>query len=355
MLIRDLVDTDKTASNHLASHPLQSYAWGEFRRQTGNEVIKKGVFEKDKLVQSLQVTLHQVPKFNWQIGYFPKGALPDEAQLKVLKQIGQENNLIMIKLEPDVYRLASPAVASAKAGPNGWSTVDAFLRQHGCRPGRRLFTQYSFWLDLARTEDEILNKMHPKTRYNIRLAEKKGVKVGLDDSPACFAWFLKLLFEETVVRQGFFAHTPEYFKKMWQVLNPAGMAHLLRAYTGSQTLAVFMIFIFNQKIYYPYGASTRESKAVMAPNLLMWEAIRYGKKMGCTTFDMWGALGPNPDPNDPWYGFHRFKAGYGGQLIEFFPTYDLVFNPSRYLIYRQLDRARQTGLKINANLRRWLK
>ena len=351
MLIRDLVDTDKTASNRVSTHPLQSYAWGEFRRLTGNPVIKKGVFEKDKLVQSLQVTLHQVPKFNWQIGYFPKGALPDEAQMKALKQIGQENNLVLIKLEPDVSR-----IAAAKAPANqGWDTIGSFLRQHGCRPGRRLFTQYSFWLDLTKTEAELLAKMHPKTRYNIKLAEKKGVKVSLDDSPACFAWFLKLLFEETVVRQGFFAHTPEYFKKLWQVLNPAGMAHLLRAYVGEQTLAVFMVFVFNQKIYYPYGASTRESKAVMAPNLLMWELIRYGKTLGCKSFDMWGALGPNPDQNDPWYGFHRFKAGYGGQLIEFLGTYDLVFQPEKYLLYKQLDNLRSSGLRLKANLRRWLK
>lgn len=349
MLIRDLVDTDKAGSNRLATHPLQSYAWGEFRRQTGNEVIRKGVFEKDKLVQSIQVTLHQVPKFNWQIGYFPKGALPDEAQMKVLKEIGKDNNLVMIKLEPDVFRRAD------QSKNQGWNTIDSFLKQHGCHIGRRLFTQYSFWLDLTKTEAELLNKMHPKTRYNIRLAEKKGVQVSLDDSPACFAWFLKLLFEETVVRQGFFAHTPEYFKKLWQVLNPAGIAHLLRAYVGEQTLAVFMVFVFNHKIYYPYGASTRESKAIMAPNLLMWEAVRLGKKLGCQSFDMWGALSPNPDQNDPWYGFHRFKAGYGGQLVEFLGTYDLVFNSSRYLLYRQLDNLRPLALKIKANLRRWLK
>lgn len=351
MLIRDLVDRDRLNLNQIASHPLQSYEWGEFRRLAGNPVIRKGVFEKNKLIQSLQVTLHQVPKFNWQIGYFPKGTLPDEAQIKVLQQIGRENNLVMIKLEPNVYR----PVADEPSINHGWSTIDSFLKQQGCRPGRRLFTQYSFQLDLKANESDLLAKMHPKTRYNLRLAEKKGVKVIVDDSPASVQWFLKLLFEETVVRQGFFAHTPEYFQKLWQVLHPAGIAHLLRAYSGDQTLAIFMVFVFNQTLYYPYGASTRESKQVMAPNLLMWEAIRFGKKLGCTDFDMWGALGPNPNPNDPWFGFHRFKAGYGGQLVEFFNTYDLVFNPSRYLIYRQLDNIRPLGLKIKANLRRWLK
>lgn len=351
MLIRDLVESDKLSLNQISLHPLQSYEWGEFRRLAGNPVIRKGVFEKNKLVQSLQITLHQVPKFRWQIGYFPKGALPDEAQMKVLQQIGRENNLVMIKLEPNVSRVAD----SPRAESRGWSTIDSFLKQHGCRPGRRLFTQYSFQLDLKPGEAELLAKMHPKTRYNLRLAEKKGVKVSLDDSDASFQWFLKLLFEETIVRQGFFAHTKEYFQKLWRVLQPAGVAHLLRAYIGDQTLAVFMVFIFNRTLYYPYGASTRQSKEVMAPNLLMWETIRFGKKMGCANFDMWGALGPNPDPADPWYGFHRFKAGYGGQLVEFLGTYDLVFNSSRYLLYRQLDNLRPLALKIKANLRRWLK
>lgn len=351
MLIRDLNETDKLNLNHLVSHPLQSWEWGEFRRVTGTPVIRKGVFEKNQLVQSIQLTLHAVPKFSWQIGYFPKGALPDEAQIKALTQVGRENNLVMIKLEPDI----SGPVSVGTTENQGWKTIDSFLKQHGARAGRRLFTQYSFLLDLAASEEDLLGKMHPKTRYNINLARKKGVQVGLDDSPQSFDWFLKLLFEQTVVRQGFFAHTPEYFKKMWPILNRAGMAHLLRAYSKDQTLAVFMVFVFNHKIYYPYGASTRESKEVMAPNLLMWELIRYAKKIGCRSFDMWGALGPHPNQSDPWFGFHRFKAGYGGQLIEFLPTYDLVFNPSRYLLYRNLDQVRQAGLKLNANLRRWLK
>lgn len=349
MLIRDLTAADRVEADRLASHPLQSFAWAGFRSQTGNPVINQGVFDKNRLMQPLHLTLHPVPKLNWQIGYFPKGFLPDDAQIKALIQMGRENNLVMIKLEPDVFR------AAGQTADQGWNTIDSFLKQHGCRPGRRLFTPYSFLLDLTQTEDELLAKMHPKTRYNIRLASKKGVRVALDDSPVSFRWFLKLLFEETVVRQGFFSHTPDYFKKLWAQLHPAGIAHLFRAYSGNKTLAVFMAFVFNRKLYYPYGASTRESKQVMAPNLLMWELIRWGKKSGCQSFDMWGALGPKPKPNDPWFGFHRFKAGYGGQLIEFFPTYDLVFDPGRYLVYRHLDQVRSAGLKLKAKLRRWSK
>ena len=84
----------------------------------------------------------------------------------------------------------------------------------------------------------------------------------------------------------------------------------------------------------------------MPSNLLMWEAIKFGKKLGLKNFDMWGALGNTPDKNDPWYGFHRFKEGYGPKLIEFIGSFDLVINPFLYEIYKIIDKIRWTLLKI---------
>ena len=211
-----------------------------------------------------------------------------------------------------------------------------------------MFTKHTFQLNLKTSEEEILARMHPKTRYNIRLAERKGVKVVIDNSENSFNWFLNLLFEQTVQRQGFYAHSPEYFKKLWSVLRPAGIAHLLRAYYKNETLAVFMIFVIYKKIYYPYGASTRNHRELMAPNLVMWQVIKEGKKLGCEILDMWGALGPKPNKKNSWYGFHRFKQGYGGDLMEFLGTYDLIINKSLYPIYRLADSLRWKGLKIKA-------
>ena len=90
----------------------------------------------------------------------------------------------------------------------------------------------------------------------------------------------------------------------------------------------------------------------MASNLMMWEAIKLGKKHGCKMFDMWGSMGPEPDQRDPWYGFHRFKQGYGGQLTEFVGTYDLVVNKLPYRIYTLADKLRWMGLKLLAKLRK---
>lgn len=340
MLIRDINPGDRTAFNQKAGHPLQSYEWGEFRELTGIKVIRKGIFEGRKLITPIQVTIHPLPKLNYQIGYFPKGPMPDEIQLTVLKQIGQENNCLLIKLEPNVPKA------------NSFTQINQFLLKRGCRPGRPLFTQHTFELNLKPKEDELLKNFHPKTRYNINLSLRKGVKAIVDNSPNSFQWFIKLLFEETTKRQGFFAHTPEYFTKMWQVLAPKGMAHILRAEYQGKTLAAFMAFVFNQKIYYPYGASTRENKELMAPNLLMWELIKLGQKLNCQTLDMWGALGPKPDPNDPWYGFHRFKQGYGASLVEFLGSYDLVLNPGLYRLYRLAEEARWGLLHAKATVKK---
>jgi len=110
------------------------------------------------------------------------------------------------------------------------------------------------------------------------------------------------------------------------------------------------LFSFNGTLYYPYGASSRRHREVMASNLMMWEAIRFGKKNHCQKFDLWGTPGPHPSPSDPWYGFHRFKMGYSPQLVEFVGTYDLVLKPLPYRLYQAADILRLYYLKIKKRL-----
>ncbi|MEA3355250.1 MAG: peptidoglycan bridge formation glycyltransferase FemA/FemB family protein [Patescibacteria group bacterium] len=348
MIIRDITQNESTVFNQAATHPLQSFEWGEFRKKTGLKVIRKGIFKKNKLITPVQVTIHPIPKTNFKVGYYPRGPMPDDNQIKLLYDIGKKNNCIMVKMEPNI----SSKISDGHLNIHTWKTIDNFLLKRGLRPGRPLFTRHTFQVNLKASEEEILSKMHSKTRYNIRLAQKKGVKVAIDNSENNFKWFLKLLFEQTVERQGFYAHSPEYFKKLWEILKPTGIAHLLRAYYKDQTLAVFMVFVFNKIIYYPYGASTRDRRELMAPNLVMWETIKEGKRLGCKVLDMWGALGPKPNKKDSWYGFHRFKKGYGGDLVKFLGTYDVVVNKQLYPIYRLADSLRWRGLKTKAFIKK---
>jgi lipid II:glycine glycyltransferase (peptidoglycan interpeptide bridge formation enzyme) len=221
----------------------------------------------------------------------------------------------------------------------------------GLISGKPLFTKYTSIIDLTKTEDELMKGFHPKTRYNIRLAEKHGVTVREDNSPEAFEQYLKLLLE-TTHRQGFYAHNEKYHRLQWQILQPAGISHLLVAKYQGKILAAFLLFLFNNKLYYPYGASTRENKELMAPNLLMWEAIKFGKKNNAIEFDLWGETNPNTKESDPWYGFHHFKMGYSPKIIEFIGTYDLVINPALYKIYNLADKLLWKILRLKAKVNR---
>lgn len=125
----------------------------------------------------------------------------------------------------------------------------------------------------------------------------------------------------------------------------SGIGQLFKAVYQGEILSTWMVFVLNNKLYYPYGASTTKHREVMANNLLMWEVIRYGKSKHCTEFDMWGSLGNDPDINDSWYGFHKFKQGYGGELVEFAGTFDLVVDPVFYKLYLFAEKLRWIILK----------
>lgn len=333
---------DKNKFDSLALHPLQSWAWGDFRKKTGIEVIRLGIYERGRLIETAQVTIHPIPFTSRAIGYLPKGNIPSQEMLNALFDAGNKYKCIFIKLEPNI-----------QAGNNLQFLIpkSKFLIPNSPHP---LFTKYTFQLDLTVPEETLLKNMHPKTRYNIKIAQKHRVTVREDNSDRAFASYLKLTFE-TTKRQKFFAHDRQYHQLMWETLRDAKITHLLTATLENdgteQILVTWILFLFNNILYYPYGASSNLYRNLMPSNLIMWEAIRFGKKHGAKIFDMWGALGPNPDPLDPWYGFHKFKLGFGAQLIEFVGSFDLVIEPKLYRLYNFIHQGREIFLKIKARFK----
>lgn len=342
MLIRAVREEERALYNSVVDHPLQSWEWGEFRKTTGVAVERLGFYENGTLKKGLQVTFHPLPVIGKTAGYVPKGFQPDEDQLSALKKLGAQHNALFIKLEPNVSVPASEAETQHQA-------LQKFLLDHDCQPGRPMFTQYSFELDLTPSEETLLQNLASKTRYNVRLAQKKGVEIFENSTQEGLDTYLKIL-EKTTSRQGFYAHTPDYFQKMWNQLKDTGTMHIFNAVYQQMPLVSWIVFTFNGTLYYPYGASVREYREVMASNLMMWEVIRFGKKMGCTHFDMWGSLGPEPDPKNPWYGFHRFKEGYGAQLTEFVGTYDLVLQSGMYQVFRKVEDLRWKVLRLKKKI-----
>jgi len=343
MLIRSIRSEEKKLYNLVVSHPLQSWEWGEFREKTGVKVERLGFFEGEKLIKGLQVTFHNipVPGINQTIGYLPKGFTPDQDQLSALKQLATKHNALFIKLEPNILQ-------NTNISPHFSQLVKLFEKNNAVK-GRPLFTKYTFQLDLSLSKDQLFANLQSKTRYNVNLAYKKGVKIFENSTEEGMEQYIQIL-EETKSRQGFYAHTPDYFRKIWKSFGKSGAVKIFNAVYQDTIVVSWIMFLFNDVLYYPYGASRSVHRNVMASNLMMWEMIRFGKESGCHSFDMWGSLGPKPDPKNPWFGFHRFKKGYGGQLMESVGSYDLVMNYPIYKLYRIGEELRWKWLRLKTHL-----
>lgn len=333
---------------------MQSWEWGAVREAEGKAVVRF-VVPLTNSSQSMsrdlvfQMTIHPIPYTTYSIGYIPKSAWPPTEFLQYLKSYCLKQRILFVKFEPNELetkklKFEIPNVVSSS---------------------HPLFTPWNQVLDISQSEDVLLGAMHPKTRYNIKLAAKKGVTVSEMNTDEGYAIFEKLYFD-TTKRQGYRGHLPAYHKNIWEhlkvesqtskvgrldsVVIPANAgilpesphlttdcskleARLLIATYQGEPLAAFQVWHFKDTIYYTYGGSSEKHRNFMAANLLMWETVRLGRSLGANTLDMWGSLPPNHDDTDPWAGFTRFKSGYGTKFVQYVGSYDLVAHSFLYHLY----------------------
>ncbi len=190
------------------------------------------------------------------------------------------------------------------------------------------------FLDLRKDEDRLLKKMKPKTRYNVRLALRKGVHVrraGLNDLDI---WYE--LYRETCARNGIYTEDKEYFKPVLNTTlddaSSTAKVEMLIAEIDNRALAAMFLGFSNKRATYLYGASSSKNRKHMATYALQWEAIRRAKERGCTEYDMFG-VSPYPDPSHPLYGLYRFKIGFGGKLFHRMGCWDYPLHSSNYDTY----------------------
>lgn len=335
----------KKTINKNAPHPLQSFEWGEFRGMWGNTVVR---------FPFGQMTVHKLPYTPWSVGSFSKGPEPTGEMLQTIREYGVRHNLLFIKLEPNILIDSKnfkgekhlPVAYKKRAVQN--KRWEGLLKKYGCVPGKTLFTPTTFWIDLTKSEEELLASFHPKTRYNARLAEKKGVTVVEDNSKEAFKKYLSLT-DETARRQGFYAHTKKYHELMWKTLHTdmvnqgeAPIARLMTAKYNGEILTTWILFVWKDFLYYPYGASSDKHREVMASNLMMWESIRLGKRLGLKVFDLWG--------REEGKGFTPFKEGYRPDIVTFMGSWDLVINSSLYKAFRGAEWLRWKLLRLKRKL-----
>jgi lipid II:glycine glycyltransferase (peptidoglycan interpeptide bridge formation enzyme) len=186
-------------------------------------------------------------------------------------------------------------------------------------------------LDLTKDHKELLAKMHPKTRYNIALANKKGVKVRVSQKKEDVKHFLNLI-KKTASRQEITTHSENYYKLLWENLIKNNSGKLYLAEVDGKIIAANILVEFGVAVTYLHGASDYQYRKFMAPHLLQWQAIKDAAENNFAIYDFWG-IAPEDGSKEKWEGFTRFKKGFGGREIHYPGTKVFVYNRQWYSFY----------------------
>jgi lipid II:glycine glycyltransferase (peptidoglycan interpeptide bridge formation enzyme) len=355
-------DTWHETLMHLPNpHALQSWHWGAFKSRWGwsSSSLLLNVLDDSAESPPLAAALvlkRQVPRLPFSILYVPKGPILDYSNaplrrvaLAQLEQIARREKAIFVKIDPDVAD--AWGVDESRVSPSGKKFVTE-LRERGWRySSDQIQFRNTIELDLRRDESELLAAMKQKTRYNIRLAGRKGVKIRLgsaDDFPLIAAMYI-----ETATRDHFAVRPVDYYLDAWHSFHSAGMTQPFIAEYEKEPIAAIIIVRYGNKATYMYGASTNKERRLMPNHLLQWEAIRWAQAEGCEVYDFWGAPDEFND-SDPLWGVWRFKDGFKGQVVRHIGAWDYPSRPLWYWVYtsaipRYLDflRSRSKPQEIN--------
>ena len=319
MPIISLSDWNRFLSSHPDAHLLQTGEWGELKSAFGWKPVR--ILTGNI---GVQILFRQLP-LGFTIGYIPK-ANPDTSLWGEIAAVCKQNRAIFLKLEPDMWESQDSALMT--------NYPLLIPSPHNIQPPRTII------VDIKDSEAEILARMKQKTRYNIRLAEKKGATVRAWEDIESFHKMMLL----TGSRDGFGVHSCEYYRRAYDLLHPKRMGELLLAEYAGKPLAALFVAGHGTRAYYLYGSSTDEERNRMPTYLLQWEAMKWARAQGCEEYDLWGvpdeeetALEENFEKRtDGLWGVYRFKRGFGGQLKRALQAMDRVYNPLLYRAYLQL-------------------
>lgn len=274
--------------------------------------------------------------------YVPKGpTLADwsDADLRRrvltdIKDYAADHGAFTVKVDPDLpLGYGVPGEEGARDNPDGLALREDLLAAGWRYSNEQVQMPNTQLVDLTHSEDDLLAAMKQKTRYNVRLAGRKGVEIRRG-TPADFDHIYEM-YAETAVRDDFVIRSEEYYRTVWDTFYEAGMLIPLLADVEGQTVAGLMLFIFGQQSWYIYGMSRDAHRDKMPNYLLQWEAIRASKEAGCHTYDLWGA----PDvfnESDPMWGVYRFKKGLGAYEVRGLGAWDFAIQPEVYTAYTQI-------------------
>jgi peptidoglycan pentaglycine glycine transferase (the first glycine) len=322
---------DEFVRNSTSSPMQQTVLWGKFQKSLGRKVYLLALKEGSTTLAQGLVVKHPLPLKKSYL-YIPRGPILAKDQnnyqtlrkfFNYLKPFAQKENATFIRFDPAIEKGSELGKGLAK-------------NYHGAS-GSIHQPEDTLILDLTKDEEALLKEMKSKTRYNIRLAKKRGVEIKQTESEQDIKEFLKIN-RETAKRDKFSGHEDQYYRdllKFFKHTDPK-IKLLLAKYQG-KTIAAIMVSFFNQTATYLHGASSDEHRNIMAPYLLQWAAIKISQQLGLKYYDFWG-IAPSDQPKHPWSGITRFKLGFGGKEINYIPTKEIAFDRKWYALMRVIKK-----------------
>lgn len=318
-------DTNQPPSH--TPHLLQSPLWGQFKAGFGWEPE----FFRSPSAQA-QVLFRQLP-LGFSIAYLPKGPVGED-WASLWSQIDaacKKRRAVFLQVEPDLAE--SDLTTELAEQLQGFA-----IEQHTIQPRNTIL------VNLEADDEELLARMKQKTRYNIRLAEKKGVVIRETDDINGFYQQM----QTTGKRDGFAVHDVSYYQKAFDIFSPTGACVLLGAFHEEKPLAYLMLFLSGDRSWYFYGASDDASRNLMPTYMLQWEAMRWSKAHGASTYDLWGIPDASIEEleerfmqrSDELWGVYRFKRGFGGEVVRSVPAFVRVYKPLLYRAYLKIRAGR---------------
>ena len=314
---------NKFVSAHPKGHFSQLWEWGQVKKSMGWEPLPLVLEYQDEIQAAMLILKKRLPLLPISFFYSPRGPVMDTNHPELMRELlngaaitAQEHRAIFLKIDPDIEKENRGFVDILTQ--NGWKINQTGLDFDGVQP------KFVFRLSIRADEKALLDNMHSKWRYNIRLAERKGVSI----RPAADEEDLKVFYDilqETARRDNFLIRDYGYFKCIWDCMVANDYARVFLAEYEGRVISAALTMISGEKAWYLYGASSNEDRNVMPNYLIQWEMIRWAKNSGCTLYDFRGVSG-DLDENNPLYGLYRFKKGFGGTFTEFIGEWDMVYS-----------------------------
>jgi peptidoglycan pentaglycine glycine transferase (the first glycine) len=344
--VKDAKHWNKQIKDLSGAHALQTWQWGQVKSHFGwqpHPLVWRN--SSGKLNAAALVLQRTVPMggliLPLSVMYVPRGPLLDWSNMDQVQQVlddlqtfARKQHAIFIKMDPDLpLGYGVPGEENQVHNPSGQAVKESLLTRGWLLSDEQIQFKNTVEVDLTEAEDEMLMRMKSKTRYNIRLAKRRGVTIrpgSLNDVDLLYQ-----MYAHTAVRDNFLIRSKAYYKAVWETFLDAGLAEPLIAEVEGKPVGAVLIFRFGGRAWYMHGMSRDEHREKMFNYRLQWEAMIRSKAAGCHTYDMWGAPETFSE-EDPLWGVYRFKDGFGGRVVRTLGAWDFPVRPLVYRVYSQI-------------------